>query len=204
MRPRLAAFVATAALTIAGADALELQITEADLIRAIALARGDSKALDAFHRPYVIAVPNSDVQEIEVVTELRRAVLSAADRNRVNEPQTAAVRRLQQVLDPHRGRVSIVAHFRFSPQTALVTFPQYDIAIVAGGGGNPRVNPESVPIELQRTPLYTAGRGSTFLAGGDVEAVFDGVQVGQRQRRILVTLQGKVLANVPVDFASIR
>jgi hypothetical protein len=199
MRPRLSAFVAAAALTIAGVDALELHISDAELRRAIALAHGNSKALEAFHRPYIIPVPKSDLQEIEIVTELRRAVLSAGERPRVGEPQTAAVGRLQQMLAPFRGRVSVVGHFRFSPQTALVTLPQYDMTMSAAPG-----LPEVHPIDVQRSPIYTGGRGRMFLAGADVEAVFDGVQVGQTKRRVVVTIQNKELAAVSADFGSIQ
>jgi hypothetical protein len=191
--------IAAAALTIAGVDALELHISESDLRRAIALARGDRKALDAFHRPYVIHVPKGDLQEIEVVTELRRAVLATSEHPRVGEPQTAAVRRLQQMLAPHRGRVSVVGHFRFSPQTAYVTLPQYDITIAAVPG-----LPELRPVDVRRAPIYTGGRGNTYLAGADVEAVFDGAQAGATKRRIAITLQGKELAAVSVDFGSIQ
>jgi hypothetical protein len=191
--------IVAAALALAAMDALEVQITEADLKRAIALARGDSRALEAFHRPYVIPVTRGDLQTIEVVTELRRAVLSAAGGSRVGEPEAAVVRRLQQALAPHRGRVSVVAHFRFSPQTAYVTLPQYALTIPAAPGG-----PEVRPLDVRRTPIYQGGGGNTYLAGADVEAVFDGLQVGQTRRPVAVILEGKELAAVSIEFASLR
>jgi hypothetical protein len=195
---RAAVFVA-AALICVTVDALELEVTEAALRRAISLARGDSRALAAFHRQYVNTVAKGDLQEIEVITELRRAVLATANCYQVGEPETAAVRRLQQVLSPFRGRVSVVAHFRFSPQTALVTLPLYDVAMPSTPGA-----PAVRPLDLRRTPIYTGEGRSTFLAGADVEAVFDGSQVGQTKRRVGVGLQGKELATVAIDFAAIE
>lgn len=190
--------VLAAALICVGVDAIELDVADAALRRANALARGDGRALTAFHRKYVIPVSKGELQEIEVITEFRRAV-SEAEQRRVGEPEMATLRRLEQTLAPFKRRVSVVAHVRFSPQTAYVTLPQYDVSIPDAPGSRDGVR----PLDLRRTPLYTGSRGNTFLAGADVEAVFDAAAIGQTRRRIAVGLQGKELAGASFDFASI-
>jgi len=192
-------YVIAAALIGVGVEAIELDVTDAALRRANTLARGDSRALTAFHRKYVIPVSKGELQEIEVITELRRAV-SEAEQRRVGEPEMATLRRLEQTLAPFKRRVSVVAHFRFSPQTAYVTLPLYEVSIPAAPGSRDDVR----PLDLRRTPIYTGGRGNTFLAGADVEAVFDAAEIGQTRRRIVVGLQGKELAAASFDFASIE
>lgn len=186
-----------AALICVGVEAIELDVADAALRRANALARGDSRTLTAFHRKYVIPVSKGELQEIEVITELRRAV-SAAEHRRVGEPEMATLRRLEQTIAPFKRRVSVVAHIRFSPQTAYVTLPQYDLSLHAAPGSR-----DVRPLDLRRTPLYTGSRGNTFLAGADVDAVFDAAEIGQTRRRIVISLQGKELAAASFDFASI-
>ncbi len=177
--------------------AIDLTVDDADLRHAIRVARSDSRALTAFHRPYLIPVASGDLQQIEVVTELRRAVLSAEVRNRIGEPADAAVRRLQQALAPFRGRVAIILHARFSPQTAYVTLPQYELSVSSTPAG-----PADRVLDVRRTPNYSTGGRSAFLAGADVEAVFDAAAIGQTKRRVAVVLDRKELAAVSVDFAS--
>ena len=145
-------------------------------------------------------VAAGDLQQIEVVTELRRAVLlSAEDRHRIGEPADAAVRRLQQALAPFRGRVALILHARFSPQTAYVTLPQYELSVSSA-----RTGPAERVLDLRRTPSYSTGGRNTFLAGADVEAVFEAAAIGQTKRRVAVVLDRKELAAVSVDFGSLE
>ena len=195
---KYAVFVAALACVCVRLAALDLSVDDSDLRRALRIARGDSRALTAFHRPYLIQVAAGDLQQIEVVTELRRAVLSAEDRNRIGEPADAAVRRLEQTRAPFRGRVALILHARFSPQTAYVTLPQYELNVSSPAGPAERV------LDLRRTPNYSTGGRNTFLAGADVEAVFDAATIGQTKRRVAVVLDRKELAAVSVDFASLE
>jgi hypothetical protein len=190
--------VALACLTVR-LTALDVSVDDADLRRAIRIARSDSRALAAFHRPYMIQVASGDLQQIEVVSELRRAVLSAEDRNRIGEPEDATIRRLQQALAPFRGRIALVLHARFSPQTAFVTLPQYEVRVASSPGG-----PAERVLDIRRTPIYSTGSRNTFLAGADVEAVFDATAIGQLKGRVAIDLDRKELAAVSVDFASLE
>jgi hypothetical protein len=192
-------FVAALACITVRLAALDVSVDDADLRRASRIARGDSRARDAFHRTYTIQLASGDLQQIEVITELRRAVLLAADRNRVGEPEDAAIRRLQQALAPFRGRVALVLHARFSPQTALVTLPQYELRVSSLPSG-----PAERVLDVRRTPIYSTGGRNTFLAGADVEAVFDAAAIGQTKRRVAVDLDRKELTAVSVDFASLE
>jgi hypothetical protein len=194
---RRAAAVIAAGLACMGVDALELNVSETALRRAISLAGGDSAALAAFHRPYVIAVGKSDIHEVEVITEFRRAVSAA--RPRVGEPQYAAAQRLEQTLAPFRRRVSIVAHVRLSPQTALVSLPPYEVSIASMPGA-----PEIRPLDVRRTPIYAGGGGRTSLSGGDIDAVFDASEIGQAKRRVVIGLRQKELVAVSIDFSAIE
>jgi hypothetical protein len=56
---------------------------------------------------------------------------------------------------------------------------------------------------MRRTPFQTGAGTNTYLAGVDVEAVFDAAEIGQTRRRIVIGLQGKELAAAAFDFASI-
>jgi hypothetical protein len=198
----VARILAAAVLTCVGAGvgvgAIELEVGDEAIRSALKIARGSSQSLGAFHRTYVRAISKSDLQEVEILTELRRAV-SAAERRQVGEADVDAVRRIMNAIAPFRQRVSIVARFRFSPQTALVSLPAYEVAIPAVPGSS-----EIRALDLRRTPTYQGAGRSTFLAGADVEAVFDAADIGQRQRRIVVRLDGEELGALSVDFASIQ
>jgi len=98
-----------------------------------------------------------------------------------------------------RGRVALVLHARFSPQTAFVTLPQYELRVSSSPGG-----PTERVLDVRRTPFYSTGGRNTFLAGADVEAFFDAAAIGQTKRRVAVDLGRKELAAVSVDFASLE
>ena len=59
-------------------------------------------------------------------------------------------------------------------------------------------------LDLRRTPSYSTGGRNTFLAGADVEAVFEAAAIGQTKRRVAVVLDRKELAAVSVDFGSLE
>jgi hypothetical protein len=192
-------FAAALACVTVRLVALDVSVDDADLRRAIRIARGDSGARAAFHRPYIVQIASGDLQRIEVISELRRAVLSAENGNRIGEPEDAAIRRLQQALAPYQGRVALVLHARFSPQTAFVTLPQYELRVSASPSG-----PAERVLDVQRTPIYSTGGRNTFLAGADVEAFFDAAAIGESKRRVAIDLDRKELAAVSVDFASLQ
>ncbi len=179
--------------------AIEPSISDQSLKRAIELGRGDERTLAAFHRRYVVPLPNEEIREIEVVTEFRRAVLAVEERRALAErlPETAELRRLRQIVEPFRNRVSILARARYSPQTALVTVPQYQITIAPGAGGS-----EIRPLDVRRTPQYVLG-SATQLYGTDVEAIFDVAALARIRGRVVVRLPQRDLGAATIDFTSI-
>ena len=78
-----------------------------------------------------------------------------------------------------------------------MTLPQYEIRLSSAPNG-----PAERVLDVRRTPLYSTGGRNTFLAGADVEAVFDAAAIGQIKRRVASYLDRKELAAVSVDFTS--
>ncbi len=191
---RRTAFTAIVATTCSVASAIQVGISRADIERAIRISRQDEPERQQFHLKYVIRFAHPTVDSFEVISELRRVVLAAEERGRVGDFRFDA-RDAEQVLQPWRGRVSIIAHLRFHPQNTLVTVPPYEMRLA-----DPATGRDITPVDIKRTPIFA----NTLLTGADIEAVFDAAAVARAKKTIVLQLAPSQISAAGVDFATIE
>ena len=75
----LRAFVLVVA-AIAPAFAINLQLSQADIERALTIARDRDKERARFHEPYITRLDGPFVEQIDIVTQFRRVVMTAEER----------------------------------------------------------------------------------------------------------------------------
>ena len=177
--------------------ALVWPMTQAEVERALSIGRAFDAERARFHKPYVVALSDPTVEQIDVVTEFRRVVLFAEEQIRQGD-HTFGARQAERAVTPWHGRVTIVARLRFHPLNTFIASPPYDIIV-----GQPPI----AAVDTRRIALYaTSGAGPkpgtpTPLSGAIVEADFDAAAVGQEWRPVRVVLEGKDVARTVVDFA---
>src|SRR5262245_54254385 len=110
-------------------SALVWPMTQAELERALQIGRAFDSERARFHKPYVIVPNDPTVEQIEVVTEFRRAVLFAEEQIRRGDHMMVGIRQAEAALRPWHGKVTIVARLRFHPHNVFLASPPYDIAI---------------------------------------------------------------------------
>jgi hypothetical protein len=180
---------------------------QTDVERALAIARESDRDRAGFHARYLAVVKDSPVEQIEVISEFRRLVLTAEEHLRrgdwlfTQSPQSAI-----EAVRPWQGTASIVAQVRFHPLNAYVTAPSIEIR-VDGRDGSP--GPEA--LESHSTTLYAQGPGRTSktntgipISGEIVEARFEPSALGRETLAVVVLLEGKELARASIDFSRIE
>jgi hypothetical protein len=181
--------------------AIATALSVKDIDRALKLAQAPEQKRAQFHAAYVVRVNDPVVEQIEVVTEFRRSVLTAEEQLRLGNWLFAhSVRDAQEKLRPWRDRVSLVARLRFHPHNMLAGIPPYDIRID---------DPELAPLTTVRTPITAllSGKPGDFnvpLMGATIEAVFDVRSIGQTARPVRVALAAQAVAGVTIDFARLE
>jgi len=144
----ISGFVAAAAVAIllqGEAVAVVTVLGDKDIERALKLAQAVEQKRAQFHAPYLVRVDDPTVEQVEVVTEFRRYVLTAQDQLRQGNWLFAqGVRNAKEKLQPWRERMSLVARLRFHPHNTLMMVPLYDITID---------QPVLVPVDIVRTPI---------------------------------------------------
>jgi hypothetical protein len=180
--------------------ALTPALRDKDIERALKLAQARDEIRAQFHAPYIVHVNDATLEQVEVVSEFRRYVLTAEEKLRMGNWLFArSIRDAQEALKPWRGRLSLVARLRFHPQNALSTIPPYVVTVV----------PDVEPLNVVRTPINAplSGRRGDFsapLMGATIEVVFDAAAVGQTKRPVIVWLPGQEVARVTVDFTRLE
>ena len=174
-------------------------MTQAEMERALWIGRAFDSERARFHKPYVIAPNDPTVEQIEVVTEFRRAVLFAEEQIRHGD-HMFGLRQAEPALRQWHGKVTIVARLRFHPLNVFLAAPPYDITV-----GEPRVP----LLDTRRTSLYALANNQkpaapAALAGAVVESDFDAQAVGQGTRTIRVVFEGKEVTRTVVDFAQLQ
>ena len=191
---RRSAFAAIVATACPVASAIELGISRPEIDRAIRISRQDEAERQRFHTIYIIRFAHPTVDSFEVITELRRVVLAAEGRARFGNVRFEA-RDAEQMLQPWRGRVSIVAHLRFHPQNALVAVPAYEMSLADPASGR-----DILPLDIKRTPILA----NTLITGADIEAVFDAALLARARKTIVLQLRPSQIAAAGVNFASME
>src|SRR5437879_1054039 len=107
---------------------LIVPIRDADVERALRIGHGSDPDRARFHQPYILAVGDATVEQIEIVTEFRRVVLYAEDRIRQGDHMFGP-RQVETALRQWRGRLSSVARVRLHPMNTYVMVPEFTIAL---------------------------------------------------------------------------
>ena len=183
-------------------QAINLKLSVLDIERALVVARDRDAERARFHARYITTLTTPFVQSVEVVTELRRIVLLAEEQIRQgNRAFAQSVRLTQDAIQPWTQRVSVIARLRFHPQNTYVGIPPIQISLDGPSGDVALIRVQTSP--LLSMPSGTPGEHIPIL-GAVAEGVFDALTVGQPQRTATVTLDGKEVAKVKVDFAAVE
>jgi hypothetical protein len=180
-----------------GLHALETDLSDQQIERALRLGRNTAAERERFHRRYVFqadgrtpVVNGLQLESIEVISEFRRMELIAEEHARINDTfGRAGLRDAKQALAPWRGNVSIVARVRVIGATNMVSVPRLEVTLDS--------LPAAGPV-LRRDISNDAA-----LVGGEIETPFDAAVVGETTRTVAVLWNDRLLGRVRVDFRSI-
>lgn len=181
---------------VAAALAIIVSITSADLDRAISIGRSSDAERARFHAPYIVRLNDATVEQFEVVTELRRAVLIVEERARLGD-RIFGLGQLETALRPFHNQVTIRATLRFHPMNALPGIPAYELRV-----GTPEDRLLALGPTV-RSPIYVQGGRdkAQSLMGATLELTFDSGIIGQSRQPVTVVLEGKPVASTAIDFA---
>jgi hypothetical protein len=199
--PALPAVLVSVLLLQSAARAVIVAPAPRDVERALRLAQAPEPQRGAFHKPYVVYLDHAELVQLDVITEFRRYVLAAEEQLRMGNWLFAqSVHDAQEKLKPWRERLTLAARLRFHPHNVLVGIPPYEIALR---------DPDLAPLNLTRTPIKAmlSGRPGDFnapLVGATLEAVFNSSTVGQTARQAILSLEGKQVASVTIDFSTLQ
>jgi hypothetical protein len=178
------------------------QPTERDFANALNLASASESIRGRFHAPYIVPVKDALIEQLDVITEFRRLVLSAEEQLREGNWMLGRGgfdqkgRTLKDRLQPYAGQVSIRARLRFHPHNSYVAVPPFDILL-----GEPTL----VAQQSIRTPhiVPASGDGNTrdFIAGATIEITFDAREINDRALPVRIVSEGKELLRAAVDFS---
>lgn len=185
--------------TLCSAQAIDLDVTPADIERALAIGRDREVERTRFHKPYIVTPNDATVARVEVITEFRRYVLATEDHIRRGIHSFAhSVRSAQEAVGPWQRRVSIVAHLRFHPLNTYIGIPKIDITLLGASG---ELRPIGILSDQPYSPSAAPGQPAPIL-GAIIEAVFDAELVGQYRRSAIIRMDGKELTRVEFDFGA--
>jgi hypothetical protein len=185
---------------VCAAVALVVSMSGNDMERALAIARARDSERQQFHSRYIFNLTDPAVTQFEIVTEFRRLVLIGEDHVlRGDAMFTRGLRAAEQALASSRGMLTIRAQVRLNPLNTFITAPDYELAIGTPSG-------VLVPVDTQLTPQFSTpfknrqGKTITSLTGATLESTLPSEEVGQTSRPVAVTLDGKVVARITVEF----
>ena len=196
---RLVAAAAAGSLLISSLGGAEME-------RALALARARDAERQQFHHRYLYELPGPVVTQIEVVTPFRRLVIIGEDHvARGDWMFTRGLREAEEAIKPMRDIMTIRATIRFNPLNTFIQSPPYTLALSA------RASDQLEPIGTNLTPQFSnefkAPDGKKLtgsLIGATLESSFGAGLVGPAARTVAVTLEGKDVGHVRVDFSQLE
>lgn len=181
------------------AAALKIDISLADVDRALTIARSTERERARFHDAYIQLVNTPFLERAEVISEFRRVVMMAEEQLARGDRFFAySSTRANDALQVFRRRVSIRAQIRFHPLNNYVSVPPVTVALI----GN-----DAALIGVRRDPVYgfSSEPGvAAPLMGAIVEGTFEAEAIGQAQREFIYTLAGKELGRVSFNFADVE
>jgi hypothetical protein len=193
--------------SLPGAAGLNVSLSSADAQRALRLAGETDASRARFHARYTVAVTNSAIRELQVLTEFRRTVMAAEDARKRGDwiiaqgAQSRSGGSIDSIVRPWRRKVTLVAHLQLDPLHTYVTVPTCEVML----GGMPVL----VSLDRRTTPLsslpYSGGGGmTTSLVGAVIEADFDAEAIGQTSRPAMVLCDGREVARAVLDFSQLE
>jgi hypothetical protein len=189
---------------VCAAVALVVSMSGSDIERSLALARAKDAERQQFHSRYLFNLNHPAVTQIEVVTEFRRLVLIAEDHVLHGDFMfTRGVRAGEQALAPTRGMLTLRAQIRFNPLNTFAVLPDYSLAVGTPSGS-------LVVVDTHAAPQYSSpfknrqGKTVSTLMGESIESDIAAADIGQTQRPVAVTLDGKETARVAIDFSRLE
>jgi hypothetical protein len=175
--------------------ALLVTVGHADLERALSVGRRGDAERARFHAAYIVPVNDATVEQFEVLTEFRRAVIVVEDRAKLGD-RMFGLQQLEAAMLPFHNQVTIRARLRFHPQNVLPAVPDYDLLV---GSADDRPVPLA---DTTREPIFVpVGKDRTALMGATLAIVFDAGVLGQQQYSVAVALDGRTIASAMIDFA---
>jgi hypothetical protein len=202
--PFLAIIVATAPN---GPVGIEVDIDSRAIDQAVSIARERRDAVvRAFNDRYVLAPSDSRFERIEVITEFRRAVLFGRERIEAGN-HTWTAYGITRLLEPWRGKLSVVGQVRFPPQHVIVTVPDYTATLTPSAPPALGVEPEAMrPLEVRSNPYFVTGiNDSSYMAGVNVELDFDARALDPNGRYFVTVYENRTrLGPVEVDLKNLR
>lgn len=184
---------------VAPIAAVDLDVTAADIERALSVARSQDSERARFHAPYIKTLNTPFVEKVEVVTEYRRVVLMAEERARKGDRMFGySVSLATQAVGPWKRRLSIVVRLRFHPQNNYVDVPAVDVSL----DGNAEALIGVLKEPVLALPSKTPGDRLTVL-GAVVEGVFDAAAVGQGMREFAIRMDGRELTRVRFELSAL-
>jgi hypothetical protein len=183
------------------AKAIELDVNPVKIQEGLKIAGGSPASRAAFHKPYLFTASDSSIERIEVVTEFRRVVLIGEDKLfRGDQMAAQNVRETQNALRDWHRKVSVVVRVTFPLQNVLANAPRTEVVLIGASGDVPRLDLHN----QTEYALQSASRNRQQTVIGVVaEAVFAAEEVGQRLRTASVRMDGRELARLAIDFATL-
>jgi len=132
------------------------------------LARASAADRAAFHAGYVSVAGDPAIDGVEVVTELRRAVLLAEACLAAGEPLPEPDQ-LAEALCAFQGRLTVIARIRFHPQNGYTAVPPLDVRLGTGFSMQSALEVRTVAIE---NVTAVPEQGRPVMGGAIVEASF--------------------------------
>lgn len=187
--------------------AVNVQLSAADIQRALRLAGAADGARAQFHAAYVFPIRDSMIQEVQVLTEFRRTVLAAEEARRRGDWAIAQGARslsgqgVEETVKPWRGTVTLTATLQFDALHSFVAVPNCELML----GGTP-VLASTAQRTIPRSAGASAGRGpaTTSLVGAAIESDFKAEAVARESRLIVVLCDGREAARQAIDFARLE
>jgi hypothetical protein len=202
-----ALWVAGWALAVQSIGAIEVDIDSRAIDQAVSIARERRDAvIRTFNERYMLVHSEFRFESIEIITEFRRVVLMGRERIVAGSFSWTAYE-ITRLLEPFRGRLSILAHVRFPPQHVLVTVPDYTAVVSSTRPGPSGDAPDSMrPLDIRTSPYYAAGLSETsVMIGARFEAAFDARALDPNGRYFITVYENKTrLGPVEVDLKNLR
>jgi hypothetical protein len=207
VRRRSVLWVAWWALAAQSIGAIEVDIDSRAIDEAVSIARERrDEVLRTFNDRYMLVHSEFRFESIEIITEFRRVVLMGRERIVAGSFSWTAYE-MTRLLEPWRGRLSVLALVRFPPQHVLVTVPDYTAVLSSARPGPAGDAPDSMrPLDIRTSPYYAPGLNEkSVMIGARFEADFDARALDPNGRYFISVYENKTrLGPVEVRLNELR